>query len=345
MPVKANTSRLIISTGGTIGMIKDPETGVLSPFDFSHISDQVPELKGFGYTLDTYTFSPLIDSSDVTPDFWVKLADIISQNYAHYDGFIVLHGTDTMAYTASAISFMLENLQKPVIFTGAQLPIGTLRTDGKENLITAIEIAAAQKEGQPLVPEVALYFENSLYRGNRTTKVSAEHFNAFASPNYPTLANIGINIKYNYNVIRYPTINKELTVHRNIDPNIGVLKIHPGLKREIAEALIYSENMKAIILETYGAGNAPTNEWLYQMIKDAVQHNKLVLNVTQCMAGQVDMTKYENGKQLLNAGVLSGYDITFEAAVTKLMFLLGQYTDHDKIRTYLNKSLRGEISL
>lgn len=326
-------------------MIKNPETGTLSPFDFSHISEQVPELKSFGYNLETITFSPLIDSSDVMPEFWVKLAGVIEDNYDKYDGFIVLHGTDTMAYTASALSFMLENLQKPVIFTGSQLPIGTLRTDGKENLITAIEIAAARKDDQSLVPEVALYFENRLYRGNRTTKVSSEHFNAFSSPNYPELAEIGINIKYNHGAIRYPTIYKELKVQKKIDPNIGVLKIYPGLKKEVAQDIIFSKNIKAVILETYGAGNAPTTEWLYNLIQDALKHNIIILNVTQCMVGQVDMTKYENGKQLLNAGVLSGYDITFEAAVTKLMYLLGQYPEPSEVRKCLNRSLRGEIDI
>jgi L-asparaginase len=345
MSDKSETSILIIYTGGTIGMVKNPETGSLSPFDFSHISEQVPELKSFGYNLQTVTFDPIIDSSDVTTEFWVKLADVIKENYENFDGFIVLHGTDTMAYTASALSFMLENLQKPVILTGSQLPIGTLRTDGKENLISAIEIAAARKEGQPMVPEVALYFENRLYRGNRTTKVSSEHFNAFSSPNYPRLADIGINIKYNYSAIRYPTIKKELRIYKEIDSNIGVLKIYPGLLKDNAESLLFSENIKALILETYGAGNAPTSSWLYEMLKDAVKHNKIILNVTQCMAGQVDMNKYENGKQLLNAGVLSGYDITFEAALTKIMFLLGQYSDPEEVRRYLSKSLRGEISI
>ncbi|MFO8234265.1 MAG: type I asparaginase [Bacteroidales bacterium] len=338
-----DTAILLIYTGGTIGMVRNPESGTLYPFDFSQIHNQVPELRGFGYKIDTVTFSPLIDSSDVTPEFWIKLAEIIQANYENYDGFIILHGTDTMAYTASALSFILKNLQKPVILTGSQLPIGTLRTDGKENLITAIEIAAAKKDKQPLVPEVALYFENCLYRGNRTTKVSSEHFNAFASPNYPKLAEIGINIKYNFGAIRYPTNYKKLAIYKQIEHNVGVMKIYPGLKKETAESLMFSKDLKAIIMETYGAGNAPQNQWLLKLIKDAVKQNIIILNVTQCMEGQVDMNKYENGKQLLDAGVISGYDITFEAAITKLMFLLGNFPDYKEVRELLTKSIRGEI--
>ncbi|MFW5978934.1 MAG: asparaginase [Bacteroidia bacterium] len=345
MEKSSDRAILIIYTGGTIGMVRNPETGTLSPFDFSHIHEQVPELKGFGYKIETVTFSSLIDSSDVSPEFWIKLTDIIQQKYDDYDGFIILHGTDTMAYTASALSFMLDNLQKPVILTGSQLPIGTLRTDGKENLITAVEIAAAKKDNQPLVPEVALYFENALYRGNRTTKVSSEHFNAFTSPNYPKLAEIGINIKYNFGSIRYPTNFKKLKPYRNIEPNVGVLKIYPGLQKHTAEALMFSENLKAIILETYGSGNAPQNSWFLNLLKDVVKNNMIVLNVTQCLAGEVDMNKYENGKQLLEAGVISGHDITFEAALVKLMFLLGNYSDPEEIKKLLNKSIKGEISI
>ncbi len=336
---------LIIYTGGTIGMVRDPATNALHPFDFSHVEDQVPELKSFGCHIDTVTFSPLIDSSDVKPEFWERMVRTIEQHYEAYDGFIILHGTDTMAYTASALSFMLENLQKPVILTGSQLPIGTLRTDGKENLITAIEIATARKDGQPMVPEVALYFENQLYRGNRTTKTSSEHFNAFSSPNYPPLADIGINIKYNYGAIRYPTSVRPLRIHPKLETNIAVLKIYPGISENMVRAVTDNNQARALILETYGSGNATTEPWFLESIRDAVKHGKVVVNITQCLAGKVDMTKYENGQKLLEAGVMNGYDLTTEAGLTKLMFLLGMGIENNEIASNLNKSLRGEISV
>jgi len=345
MRPKEEEAILIIYTGGTIGMVRDPVTRALHPFDFSHVQDQVPELRSFGCHIDTITFSPLMDSSDVKPEFWVRMVRIIKEHYEKYDGFIVLHGTDTMAYTASALSFMLENLQKPVVLTGSQLPLGTLRTDGKENLITAIEIAAAKKDHQPMVPEVALYFENRLYRGNRTTKTSSEHFNAFSSPNYPPLAEIGINIKYNYGAIRYPTSVNPLRIHQELETNIAILKLYPGMSENIVRAVMENKQTRAVILETYGSGNATTESWFLQSIEDAVKHGKVVVNITQCLAGKVDMTKYENGQKLLEAGVMSGYDLTTEAGLTKLMFLLGMKTGKQEIRSHLNKSLRGEISM
>lgn len=325
-------------------MINDPETGSLAPFDFNHILHQVPELNKFGFNLTTITFEEVVDSSNVHPEIWIHLAELIEKNYEQYDGFVILHGTDTMSYSASALSFLLENLGKPVIFTGSQLPIGTLRTDGKENFISAIEIAAARKNQQPLVPEVCIFFENKLYRGTRTTKHNADYFDAFRSYNYPELAKAGINITYNYSAIHYPVIKRELKVYHKLDPNVAILKLFPGITPEVVEAITNMKNLKGIILESFGSGNAPTHEWFIEKIRQAVQRGVVVLNVTQCSAGSVDMGVYETSLGLMEAGVLSGKDITTEAAVTKLMFLLGQHYNKEEIKEYLSKSLRGEIN-
>jgi L-asparaginase len=346
MDITSNTpSVLIIYTGGTIGMVQNPSTGALKPFDFDHILKQVPELKSFGYKLDTITFDPIVDSSNANPQFWVKLVKIIKDNYNYYDGFVILHGTDTMAFSASALSFMLVNQSKPVVFTGSQLPIGQLRTDGKENLITAIEIAAAKQNSQTMVPEVCILFENQLFRGNRTTKYNAEHFDAFQSDNYPKLATAGINIKYNYSAIHYPTHQSELKICTKLDTNVSVLKLFPGITKNTVEAILNTKNLKGLVLETFGSGNAPTVPWFVSLIRKATKKGIIIINVTQCSAGSVQMGLYDTSVPLLEAGVISGYDITTEAAVTKLMFLLGNKSSRQEIVDCLNHSISGEITV
>jgi L-asparaginase len=340
-----STSILIIYTGGTIGMKQNPETGALAPFNFEQIEQEVPELKKFGFNLCTYSFDPPIDSSDNNPDFWSKLAAIIGDNYQSYDGFVILHGTDTMSFTASALSFMLEGLSKPVVLTGSQLPIGMLRTDGKENLISAIEIAASIQNGQAMVPEVTIFFENRLYRGNRTTKHNSEHFNAFRSDNYPPLAEARISIKYNYPFIHYPTQEQRLIVHTQLDSSIAVLKLFPGISENVVESVLTTKGVKAVILETYGSGNAPMQNWFLKKLEYAINNNIVVFNVTQCKAGGVDMDKYDNGLMLKRLGVVSGHDITYEAAVAKLMFLLGKGFYGKELAHELEKSIAGEITL
>lgn len=342
--MEKSTAILIIYTGGTIGMVNDPITGSLVPIDFRHISDQVPELRRFGFTLESVTFDPVIDSSDVSPETWVRIADTIAEGYERFDGFVVLHGTDTMAYSASALSFMLSGLEKPVIFTGAQLPIGVLRTDGKENLITSIEIAAARANGLPVVPEVCIYFENRLLRGNRTMKYSAEHFNAFTSPNLPPLAEAGLQIRFNHNIIRHPTVRRPLQVIRSFDTGVAILSLFPGIRRETVRALLHTSGLKGLILETYGTGNAPTLPWFLDELRLFIENGGIVLNVTQCLAGSVEMGLYETSAGLRNAGVISGRDITTEAAVTKMMILLGSGLPAGKISAALARPLCGEMS-
>lgn len=338
-------SVLLIYTGGTIGMIENPETGALENFNFDHLLKHVPELKRFNYRISSYQFDPPLDSSDMEPAYWAKLVKIINYNYDYFDGFVILHGTDTMAYTASALSFMLENLSKPVILTGSQLPIGTLRTDGKENLITAIEIAAAKNpDGTAIVPEVCIFFENHLMRGNRTTKINAENFNAFRSFNYPLLARVGIHIKYEPNLIRKPDPTKPLKPHYLFDTNVVILTLFPGIQESIVTSLLHVPGLKAVVMKTFGSGNAPQKEWFIRQLKEATDRGIIIVNITQCASGAVEMGRYETGMHLLEAGVISGYDSTPECAITKLMFLLGHGLPNKDIRYKMNSCLIGEIT-
>ncbi|MBP3472253.1 MAG: type I asparaginase [Paraprevotella sp.] len=336
---------LLIYTGGTIGMIENPETGALETFNFAHLMKHVPELKRFHYRIEAHLFDPPIDSSDMSPADWAQLARVIASNYNDYDGFVILHGTDTMAYTASALSFMLENLSKPVILTGSQLPVGMPRTDGKENLITAIEIAAARyPDGTAVVPEVCIFFENELLRGNRTTKITSENFNAFRSYNYPSLAHTGIHIRFNHERIRRMAVNKPLMPHYSFDTNVVILTLFPGIQESIIAPIFRMKGLKGIVLKTFGSGNAPQKPWLMKGLKEATDRGIVVVNITQCLTGSVEMERYTTGIQLLQAGVTSGHDCTPECAVTKLMFLLGHNMSPEIVRQKMSCSLVGEIT-
>ncbi|MBI9037512.1 MAG: type I asparaginase [Bacteroidales bacterium] len=342
--MESKTSILVIYTGGTIGMINDLETGMLLPYDFELISKHIPEINNFDYDIDSYSFDPPIDSSNMKPDLCVKLATVIEDNYENYDGFVVLHGSDTMAFTASALSFMLENLNKPVIFTGSQLPIGIIRTDGKENFITSIEIAAAKDNDLPIVPEVCIYFENQLYRANRTHKYNAVNFKAFSSLNYPVLAEAGVYIKYNKTAIHKPNF-KKLLVHKIFDTNIAILKLFPGIQENTVNSILNIKGLRAVILETYGSGNAPTDQWFIEALSEAIKKGIIIVNVTQCKGGAVELGKYQTSLDLNKIGIISGHDITSESAIVKTMLLLGSNFSEQKLRKLLEISIRGEITL
>ena len=335
---------LLLYTGGTIGMVKDFETGALKAFNFDELLQNIPELKLLEHRIDTVSFERPIDSSNMKPAFWLQIAEIIEEKYEDYDGFVVLHGSDTMSYSASALSFMFENLSKPIIFTGSQLPIGDLRTDAKENLITSIQIAGLQKHGRPLITEVGLYFEYKLYRGNRTSKINAEHFQAFASPNYPPLVNSGVHLAVNDSALWRPGNRRKMKLHRGLNDEIALIKIFPGINRSLLEHILSKEGLQGVILETYGSGNAPTEDWFVNLLKNTISKGVVIVNVTQCIGGSVAMGQYETSTQLKKIGLISGKDITTEAAVAKMMYLLAKDLSPKVFKTIFETSLRGEMS-
>lgn len=327
-------------------MIEDPVTHALKPFDFSHLIENVPKIRMLDYVIDNYQFNPPIDSSDMNPGYWCDMARIIEENYDSYDGFVVLHGTDTMAYTASALAFMLENLAKPVIITGSQLPIGEVRTDGEENLITALQIAAAREhDGSPMVREVAILFENYLWRGCRATKQSADNFNAFVSHNYPPLAHIGLGIDYDRKTLGRPEGTNPLCVNYRFDTNVVTLTLHPGINATMLRYVLAVEGLKGVVLRTYGAGNCPSQPWFIDAIDDAIKRGVVVYNVTQCASGSVRSSRYVSADMLTRVGVISGHDITYEAAIAKMMHLFGQDYSREEVCRLLETPLVGEMSV
>jgi len=336
------TKILIIYTGGTIGMVNNPHTGALIPFDFEQIQQNVPELARLNYDLDVYSFNPILDSSNMDPQIWAKIAGLINERYEIYDGFVILHGSDTMAYTASALSFMLKNLGKPVVLTGSQLPIGEIRTDAKENLITALEIAATKSNGQAMVPEVCIYFDYQLFRGNRSIKYNSEKFEAFRSPNYPKLAEAGVNLSFFNNYISQQP-GTALQLETNFNTNISVLKLYPGISETAVKAITRS-SAEAIVMETFGSGNTTTAAWFTDILQEAVDAGKLIVDISQCQGGSVELGKYETSKKLQQMGIVSGFDMTFEATVTKLMYLLGQGLTYREVSSLMEQSLRGELT-
>jgi L-asparaginase len=337
-------SALIIYTGGTIGMVKDTLSGSLKPVNFERLQANIPEISKLEIDLDIYTFEHTIDSSNINTSHWISLVEVIEKNYNRYDGFVILHGSDTMAYSASALSFMIENLSKPIIFTGSQLPIGVLRTDARENFITALEMAVMKQDGASKVNEVCIYFEYHLLKGNRTTKFSSSHFNAFASDNYPALAEAGVNLKFNDTLLRVHN-GKPTLFHKKLDENIAILKIFPGMTKAYVDGILAIKGLRAVIMESFGSGNAPTDEWFLNCLSDAIARGIVIVNVTQCQSGAVFQGKYKTSSDLNEIGVLSGQDITTEAAIAKLMYLLGNYVDKETVSDLFIKPLREEMTM
>lgn len=337
---------LLIYTGGTIGMGRNPRTGALEPLDFNHLVGAMPEFQLLQTAIDVHQFTPPIDSSDMNPRLWAQLVRIIAERYDRYDGFVILHGTDTMAYTASALSFMLENLTKPVILTGSQLPMGLLRTDGKENLVTSIEIAAMRDaDGHALVPEVCIYFSGRLLRGNRSTKQNADGFNAFDSFNYPHLCEAGVNFEFHRHHIRRPDFSRPMTPHLDMSPDVMVFSIFPGLQEKMLRSLLDIKGLRGIVMRSFGSGNAPHHAWFLRLLKEAAENGVVVVNISQCVSGRVEMGRYDAGYQLQRCGVVSGRDATVEAAVTKLMFLQARFADPGRVRSGMNRDIAGEMTV
>lgn len=332
----------VLYTGGTIGMVMDGETDSFVPFDFDLISRNVPELNRLNYELKIHSFDTIIDSSNMQPDIWVQMVLLIKENYEEYDGFVILHGSDTMAFTASALSFMFEGLQKPIILSGSQLPIGEIRTDARENLITALEIASAKKDEQSLIQEVGIFFNSQLYRGNRTFKYNSAKFEAFRSPNYPVLVDAGVHLKYNESALLNNT-GKEFLVHTSLDNSISVLKLYPGIHRNVVKAVLESD-ARSVIMETFGSGNTTTAPWFLDMLREAIRNGKNIVDISQCKVGSVELGRYETSKWLQEMGILSGFDMTFEAAVTKLMYLQGHFTAQAEVAKWMEVNLRGELT-
>lgn len=337
---------LLIYTGGTIGMGRNPETGALEPLDLTHLVNLLPEFHYIKTGVDVYQFEPIIDSSDMNPELWAQLVRIISERYELYDGFVILHGTDTMSYTASALSFMLENLTKPVILTGSQLPLGQLRTDGKENLLTSIELAAQHNpDGTPIAPEVCIYFNSALLRGNRSTKRNADGFDAFDSFNYPHLCDSGINFTFHRHNILKPDFSKPMVPHLEMDGNIIVFSLFPGIQEPAVKHVLEAPGLRSIVMRTYGSGNAPHAPWLTKLLKEASANGVCIVNISQCISGSVEMSRYDTGYQLQDSGVISGLDSTVEAAIAKLMNLQARYEDPTIIRKMMTTPLAGEITI